>query len=687
MTIVGVDDLIQRLRQRRLLEPEQLDDVTRTLSARPAEPRALAGQLIQRGWLTPYQINQLFLGRDRDLVLGPYVLLERLGEGGMGKVFKARHAKLGRIVALKVIRKDCLGTPRSIRRFHREIQAVARLSHPNIVHALDADQDGETHFLVMEYVEGIDLARLVRQCGPLPVPLACECIRQAALGLQHIHEHGLVHRDLKPHNLLLCGPASAERQPSEVLVKLLDLGLARLNQTEQHDGVSSGLTRQGFVVGTTDYVAPEQAMNSSDADIRADLYSLGCTFYHLLTGRVPFPGGEPLAKLVRHQSEKAEPIERLRPDVPPGVAALIRRLMAKRREKRFQTPAELALALAKSPHCGSSTVEIHSDDHRLSGPSRSLRRWAGVLAGVCVVIGVSLAVVLRGGPSGSESPPAAISSSPARDPQSADTQTNSLGMKLVRIPAGDFLMGSPTTELHRAANEGPPRRVTIPQPFYLGAHLVTVGEFRAFILATGYQTDAEKGGGALHPGSNDRFDPRCTWRSPGWEQTDRHPVACLSWPDAAAFCDWLSEKEGRMYRLPTEAEWEYANRAGSTTAYSFGDAPTRLGDYAWFADNSSGRAHPVGRRKPNAWGLYDMHGQLFQWCADWYDPHYFGHRPGAEKNEPPPGGTRVQRGGSWRSEASECRAARRIWDAPANRRNDRGGFRVLLETASTEHSN
>jgi formylglycine-generating enzyme required for sulfatase activity len=232
-------------------------------------------------------------------------------------------------------------------------------------------------------------------------------------------------------------------------------------------------------------------------------------------------------------------------------------------------------------------------------------------------------------------------------------------------------MGSPSSEPRRAPNEGPPRRVEIPRPFYLGAHLVTVGQFRAFVEATGYQTQTAKGAGA-------------DWRNPGWQQTDAHPVACLSWHDATAFCDWLSEKEHRTYRLPTEAEWEYACRAGSSTAYAFGDDPAQLGEHAWFSGNSEGHAHPVGRLKPNAWGLYDMHGNLFQWCDDWYDPHLFGQRPGVEKQEPRKGATRVQRGGSWKSGASDCRCARRIWDAPGGRRNDRGGFRGLLESAEQD---
>src|SRR5579859_4656266 len=202
MVFATVDSLLDVLRQTELLEPEQLTEVRRVASASCRDPRGLAGELVRRGWLTPYQVNQLFQGRAKQLVMGSYILLERLGEGGMGQVFKARHRKLGRIVALKVIRKERLDHPDAVRRFRREIQAAAQLSHSNIVLALDADEHEGTHFFAMEYVEGDDLAKLVKRHGPLAVEQACEVIRQAALGLQHAFERGLVHRDIKPHNLL-----------------------------------------------------------------------------------------------------------------------------------------------------------------------------------------------------------------------------------------------------------------------------------------------------------------------------------------------------------------------------------------------------------------------------------------------------------------------------------------------------
>ena len=339
-TAAGLTDA---LRCHRLLEPAQLAELDGLQTVFPA-PRALAAELIRRDWLTPYQVNKLLQDRGRDLLLGSYVLLERLGAGGMGEVFKARNWKLGHVVALKLIRQERLDNPDALRRFQREIRAAAQLDHPNIVRAFDADEVNGTHLLVMEYVHGIDLAKLVKQGGPLAVDKACDYARQAALGLQHAYERGLVHRDIKPHNLLLT---------PQGVVKILDMGLARLERRAD-DEASATMTREGAVMGTLDYISPEQAMDSHDVDIRADLYSLGCTLYFLLTGKVPFPGGEALQKLLKHRLDEPVPVEQLRLDVPPGVAAVLRKLMAKRPEDRYQTPAEAAAALAVAGQAAAS---------------------------------------------------------------------------------------------------------------------------------------------------------------------------------------------------------------------------------------------------------------------------------------------------------------------------------------------
>jgi WD40 repeat protein/serine/threonine protein kinase len=334
MSVATIADLLAAIRSHRLLDPARLAEAEGPLSRQCPDPRALARELVRRGWLTAYQADRL-VRDDGGLTLGSYVLLDKLGEGGMGAVFRARHARLGRSVALKVIRKERLDSEAAVKRFRREIMAAAQLDHPNIVLAYDADESGGTHFFAMELVEGTDLAKLVKQRGPLPVREACEYVRQAALGLQHAFERGLVHRDVKPANLLLTTTG---------VVKVLDMGLARLDALRESESAST-LTQEGTVMGTPDYMAPEQALRSHDVDIRADLYALGCTLFFLLTGRVPFAGGSATEKLLRRQVEAAPDVRSRRPDVPEAVAAVVAKLMATRPADRYQTPAELALAL------------------------------------------------------------------------------------------------------------------------------------------------------------------------------------------------------------------------------------------------------------------------------------------------------------------------------------------------------
>ena len=266
--------------------------------------------------------------------LGEYRLLEKLGAGGMGEVYKAVHTEMDRVVAVKVLPPGHLHDERAVARFKREIKAVASLSHPNIVQAFDAREIEGTRFLVMEYVEGMDLRDVAKRLGPLPIPDACELIRQAALGLQCAHEHGLVHRDIKPGNLML----TAQGQ-----LKVLDLGLAR-PQAEGDDDV----TGTGEAMGTADYMAPEQAADSRSVDIRADIYSLGCTLYRLIAGRPPFSGpkySSAVKKLMGHIQDPVPQITRLRGDVPKRLEIVLGRLLAKDPAKRLSTPAELADAL------------------------------------------------------------------------------------------------------------------------------------------------------------------------------------------------------------------------------------------------------------------------------------------------------------------------------------------------------
>jgi serine/threonine-protein kinase len=388
MTLAAFTQLVEDLRRFELLDEPQQRELTDTLCKRFDDALGLARELIRREWLSPFQANHLLKNRGQELHFGPYLLLEKLGEGGMGQVFKARHRVLGRHVALKLIRGEVLVNPIVVPRFEREVQAAARLQHPNVVRAYDAGQVDGTYYLAMELVTGVDLFQLIKRSGPLPVPQACDYLRQAALGLQHAHEHDLVHRDIKPANLFVARPSANSRGGSSQIVprpgssamlarpavdeypwgviKILDFGLARLHAPEDDAG-QVAITQLGAVMGTPDFIAPEQAWNSHTIDIRADLYSLGCTFYYMLSGRVPFPGGSFPEKLVRHSKAEADPVDQARREqllgngqapqldaaaanalqLPAVVVAVAQKLMAKQPEERFQTPAELAAAIAE----------------------------------------------------------------------------------------------------------------------------------------------------------------------------------------------------------------------------------------------------------------------------------------------------------------------------------------------------
>jgi serine/threonine-protein kinase len=329
----SVVTLLDALRGHQLLQPEQLNELTEALPSRCGDARTLALELVRRHWLTVHQVDELF----RTQIVGPYRILERLGHGGASQVFKVWDTRRNAPAALKVLHPELLSNPEIVGRFRREMRLTAQLAHPNIVRTLDTHLNGNLHYFAMEYIEGTSLESLVGQSGPLAMARACDYVRQAALGLQHAHERGLIHRDIKPANLLVT--------KSESVVKVLDLGLARLQPTSAVQLSSHSLTPKGSMIGTVDYLAPEQARNAKSVDSRADLYSLGCTFYYLLTAKVPFPGKSLMQKLMHHQQTEPAPVATVRGDVPPGVDAILRKMMAKQPKDRYQTARDVASAL------------------------------------------------------------------------------------------------------------------------------------------------------------------------------------------------------------------------------------------------------------------------------------------------------------------------------------------------------
>lgn len=318
------------------------DEVMRALETMPPTERGkvVARHLVETGKLTKFQARKLFSGRTEGFILGQYRVLEELGRGGMGHVYKAVHQTMGRFVALKVLAPELTKTERARGLFQREVRAAAKLHHPNIVTAFDANPPTEPRcFLVMEYVDGPNLSQLVKEQGPLPIEQACEYIRQAAVGLEYAHHMGLIHRDVKPSNLLV------QQTTAGPQVKILDFGLALITAGEPgKTGAVVGAANT--VLGTPDYVSPEQARDQYNVDGRSDLYSLGCAFYFMLTGEPPFPGGTPVEKLVRHGSEPPVAVQLKRSDVPEPVAAIVHKLLAKNPKWRYQSAGELATELA-----------------------------------------------------------------------------------------------------------------------------------------------------------------------------------------------------------------------------------------------------------------------------------------------------------------------------------------------------
>ena len=598
-------------------EPVTLDSYTRLLrepascTAFLEEATALRSKLRQRG-----------CGR----TLGNYTLLEKIGEGGMGTVYRARHRLMDRIVAVKVLADGLTSDREAVRRFEREARTTARLEHPNIVPAHDFGEHEGTAYLVMPYVEGRDLGRIVREGGPLPVADAVAHLRQAAVGLAHAHAQGIIHRDVKPGNLLL---------GSDGNVHVLDLGLARASlDADEH------LTLTAQVIGTVDFMAPEQAVTPSRADARVDIYSLGATFWYLVTGRPLYSGETAFQRMLAHRQSPVPSLRLAVPEAGGEVDAMFQRMVAKDPHARYQSMQDVIGA-----------IEGLSAPCPVAWHGNSVVRTGVVTAAA----GCLLALLASLAPTTTVERPA-----PVESPKSF---RNSIGMELVTIPAGSFEMGS---ALRLQADE-PLHPVTITRPFAIGRTEVTQKQWRDVMGTT-------------------------PWAGkPSVKEADACAAVHVSWEDAVEFCRRLTtveslEAKGRRYALPTEAQWEYACRAGTSTIWSFGDDASKLSEHAWWGGmQGDGPAanepypHEVALKKPNPWGLHDMHGNVNEWCRDWYASGYYAVSPRTDPPGPPTGVKRVVRGGHWRLPEAQTRSSNRA-HVPAKGRFGDLGFRVVLES-------
>lgn len=327
----SVEKIVKQLADSGVLAADTLQDFVPP-KASPKDGQDLLRDLIRQKKLTKFQAEQIWQGKGKSLVLGNYLLLEKIGQGGMGAVYKAEHRRMKRVVAVKMLPAALMNNATAAARFQREVEAAAKLEHPNIVAAFDADHAQGVHLLVMQYIEGSDLSALVKKNGPLPVAQGVNCILQAARGLELAHKKGVVHRDIKPANLLL---------DTEGTVKVLDMGLARINAPGDA-APRADLTNTGVVMGTVDYMAPEQALDTKHADARSDIYSLGCSLFYLLTGVAVYQQEDSLVKkLLAHRESPIPRIGAFRPDVPAHVETIFAKMVAKKAEDRYQTMTDV----------------------------------------------------------------------------------------------------------------------------------------------------------------------------------------------------------------------------------------------------------------------------------------------------------------------------------------------------------
>jgi len=372
MPVATSNQFLEALRKSGLVEETVLDEALGRYAGTTEEPVKIAEYLVQSKIITSFQAKSLLGGRYKGLMIGAYRVMDKIGAGGMGIVYLGEHEKLKRRVAIKILPEDKTRDKLSLERFYREARAAAALDHPNIVKAFDVNEHNGMHYLVMEYIDGTNLQKYVDTKGPLPWKTAVNILIQSCKGLQHASERNMVHRDIKPANILVDKSGQ---------VKILDLGLARSFQVVQ-DNLTQDLSDGNDVMGSIDYIAPEQAIANNAVDVRADIYSLGATFYTLVTGKPPVDGST-AQKLLQHQMQLPPPISRLRPEVPEGLNQVLFKMMAKRPEHRFRSPNDVIAAL--NPFLGGNSQSIPQisgtqfSSTSLSPPTGNMYRGTGKL--------------------------------------------------------------------------------------------------------------------------------------------------------------------------------------------------------------------------------------------------------------------------------------------------------------------
>ena len=607
--------------------------------------------------------------------IGQYKVLEKLGEGGMGTVYKAVHLGLRRFSALKVLPEYMVERlPHAVERFMREARSAAALSHPNIVTVFNVDEVDGHHFIDMEYVDGENVHERFMRQGRLDIEESSRIVMDTAKALGAAHAKSIIHRDVKPANILL---------DEEEGVKVADFGLAK-NVADDTEVTNDGQR----IMGTAYYMSPEQC-DGQEIDHRADIYALGVTYFFLVAGELPFKGTSTLAVMLKHKTEPVPDLPSLVQDVPVGVQRVIERAMAKAPAERYQSCSEMVAELEAAleeikrgpappppvpvPPTSPSPVRVvvptsqpeakppetqEWDAKSLRGALAALTRqagqspakWGGIAAAMVALAVVVCVVVVQttnthgerdkldrhraAGASGlgvmhfsdrgllqGQLPPGfetAFMLPPGEQDQYGNPIAEVKGSRYEKktMVAYEVWLRSPRMEFVLvSAGANPATGALIPEPFYMGKYEVRQSQYKAVLDA-----------------NPSHFRK---WR---FLALPLHPVEGAGFEGANAFCDRLAELMGVPVRLPTEAEWEYTCRGGKAAKYCFGDDEESLPSYAWYRSNSGNRTQPVGQKEPNHWGFYDMHGNVWEWCSN-----------------------RILRGGAW------CDEAGRLVTGPAGR--------------------
>jgi len=589
-------------------------------------------------------------GGEATVLAGQYRIIKKIGEGGMGVVYLAEDMEMhDRPVAIKVLPPLLSRNRRAVENLRSEAVIAISLNHPNIIRLHGFHSDGDIKFLVMEYIDGITLEEKIfdSESRKLSSDETIKIAEKVSVALDYAHSRRspVFHRDLKPSNIMISKNGE---------IKLLDFGIAR----EMKDSFTRVTGKE--TSGTLPYMSPEQLMGEKP-NASMDIYSLGAVIYECFAGHSPFYTGD-LREQIKHK----------KPDDIYGVDAHInsslQKALAKKWEGRPKTAGALTDSLKQRTEPKPQLLPVIKEKPNPKAseikPEPAKKRFKSKkdlwIALIIIVIAVISFFALFNQQTVKTDPVTPAKRGGAivipMHPSKGDVLEARFGMNFVYIPAGDFLMGSPPTEKNRNSDVVPQHNVKISKGFWMGQTEVTQAQYKAVM------------------GTN-----------PSHFKGDNNPVENVSWDNATEFCRKLSQKEGNTYRLPTEAEWEYACRAGTTTPFNTGqtistDQANYDGDYVYGNGRKGtdrGKTTEVGSFSPNAFGLYDMHGNVYEWCQDWYDEDYYSNSPSVDPQGPNTGEYRVLRGGSWYNYPRGCRSANRYRLTPDGT-NDGSGFRVVV---------